>query len=48
MNGIQKVELVGQLKKLHDNGNATDTVDEKNMFVSMVFKKVKETRLQLS
>ena len=39
----QQIELVGKLKKLNDNGNATDIGADQNMFVLtiLVFNKLK-------
>ena len=44
----QQIEFVGQLKKLNDNGNATDIDPDQNMFVLTILEKIKETRLKFS
>ena len=43
---IQPIEFVGQLKKLDDNGNATDVDYDQSMFVLMILEKIKEIRLK--
>ena len=46
---IQQIELVGQLKKLDDNDNATtDGGNDQFMFVLTILEKIKETRLKFS
>ena len=45
---IQQIELVGQLKKQDDNGNATVTDNYQSMFVLTILEKFKETRLKFS
>ena len=32
LKAIQQIEFVGQLKKLHKNGNATDSGNDQSMF----------------
>ena len=44
---IQQTEFIGQLKKLDDNGNATDAGNDQSMFVLTILEKIKETRLKL-
>ena len=43
---IQPIEFAGQLKKLDDNGNATDVDYDQSMFVLMILEKIKEIRLK--
>ena len=43
---IQPIEFVGQLKKLDDNGNATDVDYDQSMFVLIILEKIKEIRLK--
>ena len=43
---IQPIEFVGQLKKLDDNGNATDVDYDQSIFVLMILEKIKEIRLK--
>ena len=46
---IQQIELVGQLKKLNANDNATDAGNNyQSMFVLTILEKIKETRLKFS
>ena len=45
---IQQIEFIGQLKKLDDNGNATDAGNDKSMIVVAILEKIKETRLKFS
>ena len=45
---IQQIEFVGQLKKLDDDGNATDASNGQSMFVLAILEKIKETRLKFS
>ena len=46
--GIQEIEIVGQLKQLDINGNATDVGNDQSMFVLMILEKIKEMRLTFS
>ena len=43
---LQQIELVGQLKKLNDNGNATDASADQNMFFLTILEKIKEIQLK--
>ena len=43
---IQEIELVGQLKKLNANGNATDAGNNQSNLT--ILEKIKETRLNFS
>ena len=45
---IQQIELVGQLKELGDEGNATDASNDQYMFLLTISEKIKETRLKFS
>ena len=46
---IQQIELVGQLKKLDTNDNATDEAgNDQSMFILTILEKSKETRLKFS
>ena len=46
---IQQIELVGQLKKLDANDNATDEAgNDQSMFILTILEKSKETRLKFS
>ena len=42
---IHQREFVEQLKKLFNNGNATDADNDQSMFVLTIVEKIKETRL---
>ena len=45
---IQKIRFVEQLKKLDNNDNAIDSVNDKSMFVLTILWKIKETVLKIS
>ena len=46
---IQQIELIGQLKKLDEEDNATDAREnDQSMFVLIMLEKIKETRLKFS
>ena len=45
---IQQIELMGQLKKIDAEDNATDTGNNQSMFVLAILEKIKETRLNFS
>ena len=45
---IEQIEFVVQLKKLGDDGNATDAVNDQSMFVLTISEKIEETRLKFS
>ena len=45
---IQQIEFIGQLKKLTNNGNATDAGKDQFMFVLTILEKIKETALKFS
>ena len=42
---IPQVKFVGQFKKLYNNGNVTDSGDERSTFVLTTLEKINETRL---
>ena len=44
----QQIDLVGQLKKLDGDDNATDTGNDQSIFILTILEKVKETRLIFS
>ena len=44
LKAIQQLELVGQLKKVDNNCNATDVVNDKSIFFFKNFRKILETR----
>ena len=46
--GIQEIEIVGQLKQLDINGNATAVGNDQSMTVLMILEKIKEMRLTFS
>ena len=41
---VQQVQLVGQLKKLDGDGNATDAGNDQSLFILTILEKIKETR----
>ena len=43
---IQQIEFLGQLKKLGDDGNATDAGSGQYMSVLTILEKIKEMRLE--
>ena len=43
---FQQLELVGQLKKLHNDDNATDAGNDQSMYVLILLEKIKEKRLK--
>ena len=43
---FNKKEFFGQLKKLSDNGNATDSGNDESMIFLTILQKIKETRLK--
>ena len=43
---FQQIELVGQLKKLHNDDNTTDAGNDQSMYVLILFEKIKEKRLK--
>ena len=45
---VQEIEIIGQLKKLGNNGDATDIGKNQSMFVLKILEKFKETRLKVS
>ena len=45
---IQQIEFLGQLKRLDDNGTATDAVNDQSMFVLTILEKIKEMTLKFS
>ena len=45
---IQQIKFVGQLKKLGDDGNVTDTGNDQSMFILTILEKIKETRSKFS
>ena len=44
----RKQLFVGQLQKLDDKGNATDTVADQTIFILTIIEKIQETRLKFS
>ena len=42
------MEFVGQLKRLHANGNTTDAANDQSMFVLTILEEIKEIRLKFS
>ena len=45
---IHQLEFVGKLKKLVNDGNATDAGNGQKMFVLTILEEIKETKLKLS
>ena len=45
---IQQIKLVGQLKRIDSNGNATDVGNDQSTFILTILVKIKETRLKFS
>ena len=43
---IQKLEFVGQLQKLDDDGNARDAGNGQSIFLLTILEKIKETRFR--
>ena len=43
---FQQLELVGQLKKLDNDDNATDAGNDQSMYVLILLEKIKEKRLK--
>ena len=43
---IQQIEFLGQLKKLGDDGNATDEGSDQYMSILTILEKIKEMRLK--
>ena len=43
---IQQIQFVEQLKKLDNNGDATDAGNNQSVFVEMILEKIEETRLK--
>ena len=45
---IQQIKLVGQLKRIDSNGNATDVGNDQSTFILTILIKIKEMRLKFS
>ena len=45
LKAILLIEFARQLKKKHDNGNATNAGNDQSMFALTILEKAKETRL---
>ena len=44
--GLEQIEFVGQLEKLHANKNVTDSDNDPFMLVLIILENIKETRLK--